>query len=125
MYYPCVNKIGNIHLPKNVFETDTYSLLDLAFVCLDFDGELVDETGKLSYLTAVVVGLGDNFLVLTFVFAHVGGGLTETSLLSFKFSLQVADLNQKYYNLTTGGSKNFHIFDVYLITFNSRRIQKL
>lgn len=101
MYYPCVNKIGNIHLPKYVFETDTYSLLDLAFVCLDFDGELVDETGKLSYLTAVVVGLGDNFLVLTFVFAHVGGGLTETSLLSFKFSLQVADLNQKYYNFTT------------------------
>lgn len=110
MYYPCVNKIGNIHLPKYVFETDTYSLLDLAFVCLDFDGELVDETGKLSYLTAVVVGLGDNFLVLTFVFAHVGGGLTETSLLSFKFSLQVADLNKKYYNLTTGGSKNFHIY---------------
>lgn len=74
---------------------NTYSLINLAFVCLDFDGELVDETAKLSYLTAVVLGLGDDFLVLALIFTHVGGGLAETSLLSFQFSLQIANLQVK------------------------------
>lgn len=94
---------------RNAFGKNTYGLVDLAFVCLDFDGELVDETGKLGYLAAIVLGLGDNFLVLAFIFAHVGSGLTETSLLGFKFSLQVTDLQHKLCFKTDVPDQSGHI----------------
>lgn len=104
-----IQEITVMDIFRNAFGKNTYGLVDLAFVCLDFDGELVDETGKLGYLAAIVLGLGDNFLVLAFIFAHVGGGLTETSLLGFKFSLQVTDLQHKLCFKTDVPDQSGHI----------------